>query len=68
MIIYKALTKQQIAEDAGVTIGIVRAWCKNKEAEMIPFGYTRKSQQLNPQCVRILAEFYNFTPHNCIIR
>ena len=68
MIIYKALSKTEIAQDAGVSIGVVRSWCKQKEQEMLPYGYTRKSQLLNPACVRILAEFYKFTPHNAVIR
>ena len=64
MIIYKELSKQEIANDASTSIGTVRKWCKQKEAEMIPFGYTRKCKNLNPACVRILAEHFCFTPHN----
>lgn len=67
MIIYKELSKQEIAIDAGTSARTVRKWCKQKENEMIPFGYTRKSQNLNPACVRILAEHFCFTPHNITV-
>lgn len=68
MIFYKALTKQEIAEDAGVSINTVRSWCKQFEEKMEPLGYTRQTKVLNPACVRILAEHFCFTPHNAIIR
>ena len=67
MICYKELSKKQIAQDAGTSIGTVRSWCKQLEAQMIPFGYSRKKQNLNPACVKILAEHFCFTPHNIVI-
>lgn len=66
-IIYKGLSKTEISQDAGVSIGTVRSWCKQKEAEMRPYGYTPKSRNLSPACVKILAEHYCFTPRNAII-
>lgn len=64
MIIYKSITKQQGAEDAGVSIGVFRSWCKQFEEKMIPLGYKTKCKVLNPACVRILAEHYCFMPRN----
>lgn len=64
MIVYKSLSKQQIADDAGVCIGTVRQWCKEFEEKMKPFGYVRETKVLNPACVRMLAEHYCFFPHN----
>lgn len=65
--LYKALSKAQIAQDAGVSIDTVKNWCKQKEAEMRPFGYIRTSKVLNPTCVKILASHFCFTPHNAKI-
>ena len=67
MIIYKALTKTQVAEDAEVSIGVVRSWCKQLEDKMKPYGYTRQTKVLNPACVRVLAEHFAFTPHNAVV-
>lgn len=67
MIIYKALSKSEIANDAGVSIDVVREWCKQFEDKMIPFGYTRETKVLNPVCVRLLAEHFCFFPHNATV-
>lgn len=67
MIVYKALTKTQIAQDAEVSINVVRKWCHQFEEKMKPYGYTTQTKVLNPACVRILAEHFAFTPHNAII-
>ena len=67
MIVYKALTKRQVAIDADVSINVVRRWCKQLEEQMIPYGYTKQTKLLNPACVRILSEFFAFTPHNAVV-
>ncbi len=67
MIFYKALAKQEIATDAGVSINVVRNWCKQMEEKMTPLGYTRDTKVLNPACVRILAEHFCFIPHNAVV-
>lgn len=67
MIVYKSCTKIQLSKDADVSMSVFRKWCAQLEEQMKPFGYSRRSKVLNPACVRVIAEYFCFFPHNATV-
>lgn len=67
MIIYKALSKQEFAEDAGVSPAQFRKWCKSNEAELKEFGVEARTKILPPAAVGLLARKYQVMPRNATI-
>ena len=52
----KAMTKQQLASLAGVTVKTLMNWCKPYMNELAEMGLQRKTKVLPPNIVIFLAE------------
>lgn len=68
MIIYKALSKQEFADDAGIQPSKLRQWLKDTQDQLDTVGLGKEAKILPPAAVRILAEKYQVFPHNAIIK
>mgnify|MGYP002623815118 CR=1 FL=1 len=64
MIIYKALSKAELAQDANITPSQLRRWLKECHNEMTQLGVTPKTKILPPSAVGLLARKYQFLPRN----
>ena len=56
--IYKAMSKSELAEAAGVTPATFRRWLKTDKDELEKMGITSRQQVLPPNAVRYLCEKY----------
>ena len=52
----KAMSKQQLAYAAGVSVDTLRAWCKPFEKEIMAMGLRPNARVLPPHIVRFIAE------------
>lgn len=50
--------KNELAREAGVSIGVFRGWLKDSEKELEPLGYCRTMRILTPAMIIILHEKY----------
>lgn len=64
MTTYKALTKQQFAQDAEVTTKTLQSWLHHFANEMAAIGQKSKDKILSPAAVKILSEHYCVIPRN----
>lgn len=67
MIIYKALSKTEFAEDAGISMSMLRTWTADNKEALEQLGVTRKSKVLTPSAVKLLAEKYQVVTRNARI-
>ena len=51
----KAMTKQQLAQAAGVTVKTLMNWCRPYEAELQQMGLTPRMRVLPPHIVMWMA-------------
>ena len=54
----KAMSKQQLADGAGVSVKTLMGWCKRYRAELERMGLQPKARVLPPNVVRFIAERY----------
>ena len=52
----KAMTKQQLADRAGVSVNTLARWCKPLRGELEAMGMTPNCRVLPPNIVKFLAE------------
>ena len=52
----KAMSKQQLADLAGVTVKTLMNWCQPYMNELVAMGLRRKTKVLPPNIVIFLAE------------
>ena len=52
----KAMSKQQLADRAGVSINTLNRWCKPFQKELEAMGLHPKTRMLPPVVVKFLAE------------
>lgn len=67
MIIYKALSKAELAQDANITPAQLRKWIRDSYEPLCKLGITPKTKNLSPAAVSFLANKYQFMPHNAQI-
>jgi hypothetical protein len=54
----KAMSKQQLADAAGVSVKVLMSWCGRYQAELEAMGVKPKARVLPPNVVRFIAEKY----------
>lgn len=54
----KAMSKQQLADAAGVTVTTLMNWCKPYQKELETMGMRPNSKVLSPRIVKFLAETF----------
>ena len=54
----KAMSKQQLADAAGVSVKVLMSWCEQYHAELEAMGVKSKARVLPPNVVRFIAEKY----------
>ena len=54
----KAMSKQQLADCADVSVKTLMGWCKRYHAELERMGLQPKARVLPPNVVRFIAERY----------
>jgi len=54
----KAMTKQQLAACAGVTVKTLMGWCKPHEQQLQRLGMTPTARVLPPSAVKYIAETF----------
>ena len=52
----KAMSKQQLANKAGVSLNTMNKWCKPFEKELLNLGMIPKARVLPPVVVKYIAE------------
>jgi hypothetical protein len=52
----KAMSKQQLADCAGVSVKVLMNWCKPFKDELEVMGLKRKDRVLTPGMVKLIAE------------
>ena len=52
----KAMSKQQLADAAGVSVKVLMNWCKPFRSEFEKMGLKPKDKVLPPAIVKIIAE------------
>ena len=52
----KAMTKQQLADSAGVTTKTLMSWCEPFQSELEAMGLLPKMKVLPPHIVRFITE------------
>jgi len=55
----KAMTKQQLADRAGVSVKTLMNWCEPYMKELADMGMQRKSKVLPPHVVKFLTEKFS---------
>jgi hypothetical protein len=52
----KAMSKQQLADAAGVSVKVLMNWCKPFRSDLEAMGLKRKDKVLSPGMVKLIAE------------
>ena len=52
----KAMTKQKLADKAGVSLNTLNRWCKPFKSELEAMGLPKKARMLPPSVVKYIAE------------
>lgn len=52
----KAMTKQQLADKAGVSLNTLNRWCKPLDDDLQQLGLQKGARMLPPSVVRYIAE------------
>ena len=55
----KAMTKQQLADKAGVTTKTLMSWCKKYQKELEAMGMRHKMRVLPPHIVEFIAQKFS---------
>ena len=50
------MSKQQLADAAGVSVGTLMNWCRPYRKELEAMGVKKKDRVLSPKVVRFIAE------------
>ncbi len=54
----KAMSKQQLADAAGVSVKVLMSWCKPYRKELEAMGLRPKDRVLPPKIVRFIADTF----------
>ena len=54
----KAMSKQQLADAAGVTVTTLMNWCRPYQKELEAMGMRPNSKVLSPRIVKFIAETF----------
>ena len=54
----KAMTKQQVAACAGVSVRTLMNWCKPYESELVRMGLTKSMRVMPPRIVKWMADTF----------
>ena len=54
----KAMTKQQLADSAGVSLSTFSRWCKPYRQELLAMGMLPNAKVLPPRIVRYLVDLF----------
>ena len=54
----KAMSKQQLADAAGVSVKVLMSWCKQYHTELEAMGVKPMARVLPPNAVRFISEKY----------
>ena len=54
----KAMSKQQLADAAGVSVKVLMSWCKQYQAELEAMGVKPLARVLPPNAVGFIAKKY----------
>ena len=54
----KAMSKQQLADRAGVSVKTLMVWCERYRTDLEAMGLQPKARVLPPNVVRFIAERY----------
>ena len=57
-IILRAMTRQELAQLAGVSERTLRRWIQRSHNQLIASGYQPSQRKLSPRVVRLLMDFY----------
>lgn len=52
----KAMSKQQLADKAGVSLNTLNRWCKPFQRELEALGFQPRARMLPPVVVKFIAE------------
>lgn len=52
----KAMSKQQLADAAGVSVKVLMSWCRPYQNKLAAMGLKPKDRVLRPQVVKFIAE------------
>ncbi len=52
----KAMSKQQLADAAGVSVKVLMSWCRPHRKEFEAMGLKPKDRVLSPRIVKFIAE------------
>ena len=54
----RAMTRQELAQLAGVSERTLRRWIQRSHQQLIASGYQPSQRKLSPRVVRLLMDFY----------
>ena len=54
----KAMTKQDLADKAGISLQTLRRWCKPLNSQLTEMGVRRKTKLLPPKAVKLICEYF----------
>ncbi len=57
-IFLRAMTRQELAQLAGVSERTLRRWIQRSHNQLIAAGYQPSQRKLSPRVVRLLMDFY----------
>lgn len=57
-IFLRAMTRQELAQLAGVSERTLRRWIQRSHQQLIASGYQPSQRKLSPRVVRLLMDFY----------
>ena len=57
-VILRAMTRQELAQLAGVSERTLRRWIHRSHPQLIASGYQPSQRKLTPRVVRLLMDFY----------
>ena len=57
-IFLRAMTRQELAQLAGVSERTLRRWIQRSHNQLIASGYQPSQRKLSPRVVRLLMDFY----------
>ena len=63
-IILRAMTRQELAQLAGVSERTLRRWIQRSHNQLVASGYQPSQRKLSPRVVRLLMDFYGIEKCN----
>ena len=52
------MTKQELADKAGISLQTLRRWCKPLNSQLTEMGVQRKTKLLPPKAVKLICEYF----------